>query len=242
MTDTPEQGDRGRLARYCLMAAAAGHACAPVTGQIIGETDLNVVLSPNASNGLGFVSESYVIDAGSGFGEILWVSASAAFGSNVSQSRISGGWSSSAFLNGRNTAYFQRGTVKAGDPIDWAALAWGSRTFVPLLLRGGRFTGNANVPFSLLNFYSIFSSAVGGNGGFVPFAIDIDNDAHFGWIDIEIAVSVGDGPTLRINGWGLNTVAGEPILAGEVPSPGPGALALLALGAAGVRRSRGLVA
>jgi MYXO-CTERM domain-containing protein len=55
------------------------------------------------------------------------------------------------------------------------------------------------------------------------------------WVDVESDVFSRE---LIIHGWGLEKTPNVGIEAGEVPSPGAAGLALLAMGAAGVRRQR----
>ena len=62
-----------------------------------------------------------------------------------------------------------------------------------------------------------------------------DVDFYHAWFDIE--VDYGGWPMI-IHGWGLNRTANEGILTGQIPTPGAGALALLAAGAGGIRRTR----
>ncbi|MCA9300321.1 MAG: hypothetical protein KDA28_14720 [Phycisphaerales bacterium] len=63
---------------------------------------------------------------------------------------------------------------------------------------------------------------------------DADDRRHHAWIDVSSAQ--GDPYTLVIHGWGLNTEPEGPIRIGQIPAPG--GLALLALGAFGIRRAR----
>lgn len=64
-----------------------------------------------------------------------------------------------------------------------------------------------------------------------------DNGVDFynGWIDVGVDFTAAG---LTIYGWGLNTDVNGSIEAGQIPAPAAGGLALLALGAAGIRRTR----
>ena len=64
-----------------------------------------------------------------------------------------------------------------------------------------------------------------------------DQAYHYAWIDISTSMQWRD-PRVTVHGWGFETTPGVAILAGEIPSPGTSGLALLALGAAGIRRHR----
>jgi hypothetical protein len=76
-----------------------------------------------------------------------------------------------------------------------------------------------------------WSSGVPGFAGFET------GGGDFGWIELEwTGTPAGYPAMLEALGWGINTVPGEPIYAGETAAPEPGtvALSLLALGAAGI--------
>ncbi len=72
--------------------------------------------------------------------------------------------------------------------------------------------------------------------GFMGIRFDDNGNYHYGWVDMTMNP---DG-TVTVNRWALDDVAGTPVTTpGAVPEPGSGAmLALLALGAAGLRRRR----
>lgn len=61
------------------------------------------------------------------------------------------------------------------------------------------------------------------------------SDYYHAWFDISVDRS---GFPMTIHGWGLNTDPNESILTGQIPAPGGAALAVLAAGAAGIRRTR----
>ncbi len=88
---------------------------------------------------------------------------------------------------------------------------------------------------------SFYGDWQGGNRGFIGFTMQLEGAAHFGWIDVEWIPGTGANRTtaqLIVHGWAYNDEPRGPITAGEVPAPGVFGLAALALGAAGVRRSR----
>ncbi len=74
----------------------------------------------------------------------------------------------------------------------------------------------------------------GGARGFIGFNIEVAGADTFGWIDVEWNEL---SKQLIIHGWAYNDTPRGPISTGEVPAPASG-LALLALGAAGIRRKR----
>lgn len=74
----------------------------------------------------------------------------------------------------------------------------------------------------------------GQSRGFIGFNIEVAGADTFGWIDVEWNEVSKE---LIIHGWAYNDTPRGPIRTGEVPAPASG-LALLALGAAGIRRKR----
>lgn len=75
-----------------------------------------------------------------------------------------------------------------------------------------------------------------GDQGFAGIRFDDNGNYHYGWVDI----TMNPDETVTVNRWALDDAAGAPVTTpGAVPEPGTGAmLALLALGAAGLRRRR----
>jgi hypothetical protein len=75
------------------------------------------------------------------------------------------------------------------------------------------------------------------SGAFIGLSFPIGGNApqflHFGWVRVTIDNAAG---TFVVNDWAYNTVAGEPIRAGQIPEPT--SLGMLAAGAAGVAALR----
>ncbi|ADE53084.1 hypothetical protein [Coraliomargarita akajimensis] len=75
--------------------------------------------------------------------------------------------------------------------------------------------------------------------GFAGFQFEATGGTtHYAWADLEVAA---DGSSITVHGWAYETTANTAIQAGAVPEPAhaAGALGLLAMGAAGLRRFRG---
>ena len=69
---------------------------------------------------------------------------------------------------------------------------------------------------------------------FLGLDVTIDGQTYFGWAELSIPVS-HHTPSLDIEGYAYNNVAGQPIEAGQTTStPEPGTLGLLALGSLGL--------
>ena len=74
-----------------------------------------------------------------------------------------------------------------------------------------------------------------GGGGFLGLRFEIDGQTHYGWAELAVAFSFGlPRYTETLQGYAYDTVAGQPILAGEGRTPEPGTLGLLALGSLGI--------
>jgi len=91
-----------------------------------------------------------------------------------------------------------------------------------------------------LNVNDTYGDWQNGKRGYIGFNIKINGADTFGWVDVEwFPYGPGRGaPALLIHGWAYNAEPRGPITAGEIPAGGPGSVALLALGAAGIRRQR----
>jgi len=71
--------------------------------------------------------------------------------------------------------------------------------------------------------------------GFLGFSFLLNGNTHYGWFDVETRSNLSE---LVVHAWAFNDTPDAPIAAGEVPAPAAAGLLALALGAAGVRRSR----
>jgi len=106
--------------------------------------------------------------------------------------------------------------------------------------------GSDGVSFFATNDGNVAGSppfAPGGNGsatGFVGIQFDISGAIHYGWLEVIVSRESGRPTGLEVLSAAYETIAGADIQTGAIPEPasvGLG-LGLLALGAAGVRRSR----
>lgn len=87
------------------------------------------------------------------------------------------------------------------------------------------FTGNPNpLPF--------------GDNMLVAFAMKTGAGTYYGWIDYSIDNDPFTSFNFTINSWAYNDTSDGVIIAGQNEVPGPGGLAVLAIGAAGIRFRR----
>ncbi|MEO0512673.1 MAG: hypothetical protein AAF108_07225 [Planctomycetota bacterium] len=132
-----------------------------------------------------------------------------------------------AFLGAANANFFQN-------------FGFASSTFTSSY--GAVLANPARTSFSSSGSSSSASGPFGNTAGLLGFRVTSESgELLYGWFDVELTASDG----LQISGWGINAQGGEGLFAGTgqaVPAPGFGALGLLAMGAAGVRRSRGVAA
>ena len=77
-----------------------------------------------------------------------------------------------------------------------------------------------------------------GDDMLVAFAMNTGVGAYYGWINYTISNPDKTEYSLIINAWAYNDTSGGAIVAGQNDVPGPGGLAVLAIGAAGVRLRR----
>ena len=91
--------------------------------------------------------------------------------------------------------------------------------------------------------YFVFFTSINGNittdnqfgpdySGYLGVQFNISSDVHFGWI--HYTMTDPNNAWIRINSLAYNEVAGEGIMMGQTVIPEPGAIALLATGAAGL--------
>ena len=244
---SPSRG--GRLAAYSALAGSVIPVSA-ASAAFVGETGLNIQAS---------IFDSAYVDFGPGFGEIFRFSVATTtdlargFTTFFTTSAVvqfnsgnSGGWTGASMIN-----YPRMGNGFENDParlaiefpID-AAQSWYGMT---------SFFGTSHD--LAVREVSIYSSRGVGAYSFGDWAFDLrgylglrftkDGGANYNyaWIDVEVGfgdVSRGGAvvsPVITIHGWGLQTTPNVGLPAGA-PTPGVGGLALLAMGAGGIRRSR----
>ena len=237
-----------RLAQYSALAAGIAPLAA-ADANIIGQTNLNLVVNAGASQ---------TVDFGPGFGEVFAfqvvpLNISTTFYTVFSTfiDRTDAVFQFNPANTGGAYAAFHAGSVGGGNParlasgafIGYSSLAsfnQMSSAFGTIhdLVQAGTFKYGYLGSTTFSTVYSVGDWA-GGQRGYLGFAMFIGADTYFGWFDVEAAVG---GSQLIIHGWGLNTTSFEGLDAGEIPAPAAGGLALLSLGAAGIRRKRTTVA
>ncbi len=177
-------------------------------------------VSGMASADLVISTGAMTIDAGSGEinlftqdNDALWATNSARMNSNASFSLSAGLFADSISFNVG---------VNNGDVIsNTAGMAAGG---LQVTSRFG-FTANPNdLPF--------------GDNMLVAFAMNTGVGTYYGWIDYSINTEDITEYDFTINAWAYNDTSGGAIVAGQNEVPGPGGLAVLAIGAAGVRLRR----
>jgi len=82
------------------------------------------------------------------------------------------------------------------------------------------------------NSFSAYGSWYPDSRGFLGFTFGFAGHTYYGWFDVETRANLSQ---LLIHAWAFGD---GPIAAGEIPASGAGGVALLAMGAAGVRRTR----
>lgn len=249
--------------RLGLYVAAAGAAAVggAANAQIVAETDLEISIDIGETvlldfgPGLGeafqfemFRSSSFYGTTGSttlrggGYDGGYFVSSGALFQFNPVQTL----WSAASFMNSADSYNFGNDPARLGfgAPIgatqNWEGPMTSSfSTFHDLAIR--------SYGLSTAEGSSFFSFSYGGwiddARGYIGFRLDGGEgtdasrgaDYLYGWIDVGLS---NDLNTLTIFGWGVNTTPNAGLFAGEVPAPGVGGLAMLAMGAAGIRRKR----
>lgn len=246
--DNQRSAHGGRLATYAALAGSVIPAAA--NAELIGETGLSLVATPGSP---------VAVDFGEGFGEIFRFSISTFFTTSDKAARGSfyysyfystqvvqfdnantGGWTGASVVDYNGAADPMRFGNSA---ILGAAESWTSMS---------TFLGFDHILAYLFSSYS-YSYARGGGfftttfgdwapseRGYLGFRISDDAGANFlyGWIDVEADLDIlfrGGGGSITIHGWGLETTPNQPIV---TPAPGPVGIGLLAMGAAGIRRTR----
>lgn len=120
------------------------------------------------------------------------------------------------------------GTNNPFPSIDYASALSSGDLITASATAGGPFQGS--MAYGANNPNAEFNNAI---GAFIGLEFPIGGVNHFGWVRVTIDNAAG---SFVINDWAYNTVAGEPIRAGQIPEPT--ALGLLAAGAAGVAAMR----
>lgn len=242
-----------RLNAYA--ALAAGFMPAIAGADITGEDGLNIVVTPD---------NPASIDFGPGFGHVFEFTMNSDAGSysNSSQNSYSSYYVRSSNVNRTNMFNFRgdapwtRGSMIAystGYPSrlgqdfnveenpdhygGWNDIGGGYFQFVyysNYYRRTQTYYGGSNQT----SWYNSggFGDWARGRRGFLGLRFT-ENGADFyhAWFDVSVDRS---GFPMTIHGWGLNRSANESILTGQIPAPSGAALAILATGAAGIRRSR----
>ncbi len=246
--------------RLGLYVAAAGAAAVggAANAQIVAATDLDISID---------IGESVLLDFGPGLGEAFqfemfrdsffagstlrgsttgtygsssyFVSSGALFQFNPGQTL----WSAASFMNNAGGYSFGNDPARLafGAPIGFSQTWEGpmSSSFSTLHDIAIRSYGLSTAEGSYF-FSSSYGAWIDDERGYIGFRLDAADEARgadylYGWIDVGISDNLG---TLTIYGWGINTTPNAGLFAGEVPAPGAGGLAMLAMGAAGIRRKR----
>ncbi|MEL6739212.1 MAG: hypothetical protein AAFP26_01000 [Planctomycetota bacterium] len=145
--------------------------------------------------------------------------------------RLSQGFaiSDNAAGNWLQTQSFGLGTFRSYNSFRSSSYRLFSTTNGVTNIDTSRFTSDG---FGVVQSYGAFFE----NPGLLGFRFSNgDGTFTYGWLDLQVVQFSG----LEINGWGISDTANEGVLAGtDQAVPAPGALTLLAMGAAGIRRTR----
>lgn len=255
---------QARLAAYLVLAA--GVAPGGASAQVVSRTNLNLVVAP-----VGDIDRATAtLSLGPGFGNVFefeayrkssvrHLSFSTSSGDFVKGPEYNYFKQSARFrlnaVNGstvmslaaRPVPYTLDQNIRLGASVqldtdlnlDWrrvnrASLANHTQRYHSHHLVGD-FVTTHQYPFERVRGFIGFRISKAGSGSY-----------NFGWLDIEYDRTQGAN-ALTIHGFGLNLTPHGSIYTGElgapmIPAPGPGALALLAAGAGGIRRTRGRAA
>jgi MYXO-CTERM domain-containing protein len=233
-----------RLTSYVALAGGVIPVAAPnAPADVQWMTGLNLMATPD---------NPVAVDFGPGFGELFVFSAySTYFSSFRTSSRTDtqrhdqvvqfntgspNGWTAASLIN--YAGGFDPLRLGKGSPIGPAAGWMGMTNYL------GDAHDLATSFFFLFSTPGSFTSGHGTGGRWAPdkrgyvglrFTNDAGANYHYAWIDVGADLIA---QKITIYGWGFQDTPNAPINAGQVPSPGVGGLALLAMGAAGVRRQR----
>ncbi len=235
-----------RMVSYLALAAGAVPAGDAMGGGVIGESDLGLVADPFVERGEGWVGAIADLSLGASFGTVRFQASAASF-------TYIHNYSAQSAL----AMFHEGGSFTAGSFLGTQVER--QRVFPRRLASGFSIDGDVDAPWTHSAFLAASRNSRsdfyngGGTGewlpehgddavrGFLAFRITNDGGESFllGWFDVEYDLD-DPGGKLTIHGWALNTTPNQGIFAGggAIPSPSPAALALLAAGAAGMRRTR----
>jgi len=234
-----------RLVQYAALCAAIPAASA--RADIVSNNALDLVVSPG---------QSVMVDFGPGFGEVFgfeirtgsfdrassFYNAPFHFNPDNSGGVISGGFVAEQHSVNSNL-------YTSNDPVrhpQGSVVSIGRVFYDPMATNSGTQHETAGRFTSSPPRASGFGSWYPDTRGYIGFKMFRDGSFRFGWFDVEtIGWSTPERnvePQLIIHGWGFEDEVRIPIRTGEVPAPAAGGLLALALGAAGIRRSRTLSA
>ncbi len=250
----------GRLGLYVAAAGAAATG-ASASAEIIGATDLGLTITTGESMlldfgpGFGEVfgfevrSTNYFTsftNGGSISSTVTYSSARLSFNPLFQFNPNQTLWNAASFANLSSSNAYSFGNdptrLAFGAAIDnglgWSGPMTSAFSTSHDIAQFSSFLRNTSTLSSGTTSYGAWA---GGARGFIGFRMPVadpllsEGSYIFGWIDVETS---GDLTELTIHGWGLNTTPNGAITAGAIPAPGVGGLAMLAMGAAGIRRTR----
>jgi len=234
-----------RLVQYAAICAAIPAASA--RADIVATTSLDLVIS---------AGQSVMVDFGPGFGEVFGFEIrtgsfdratsfyNALFHFNPDNS---GGVVTGGFIAEQHSA--NSNLYTSNDPLrlpQGSIVSIGRVFYDPMTTISGTQHDIAGRFSSSPPRASGFGSWYPDTRGYIGFKMFRDGSFRFGWFDVETigwnSLERSVGPQLIIHGWGFEDEVRIPIRTGEVPAPAAGGLLALAIGAAGIRRSRTLAA
>lgn len=234
-----------RLMQYAALAAAVPAAGAQAG--IIAQTGLGLVINPG---------ESAFIDFGAGFGEVFRFELRKQEAPYTTDRSTGVDYYAGLFQfnpgngNGISGGAFVNGLSFSGGGNNPARMAAGSAITVERAFYSPMTTSFSSAhDLAYRNTYTPARNTTGFGSwfpdarGFIGFQMIKDGSFHFGWFDVETVGWLtpsrnGMAPQLIIHGWGFVDEPRVGIGAGDVPAPAAGGLLALAMGAAGIRRSR----
>ena len=235
---TPIRHTGPRLVRLAAYAAAAAGA-APAAATIYSQTGLDLKVGYVG----GVATNNNVTITGAGGATVLTLSGVANYGAVGTNFRrwaaLSGGGAQFRSLSQIASV----GAIKGGVPVSygktWSATSRASASFNDFNAFGTGNQGGLNISTS---FWSDFQQAAGGSTWYMLFRFNDGTKDVYGWLSFTATIQ-GIGGTadnyMQITGWGWDD-SGSALGAGVTATaiPGGGALAALAMGAAGVRGRR----
>ncbi len=231
-----------RLATY--VALTAGVPVAATSGEVIHIPDLDIEIG---------LKESAYVDFGPGYGELFHIGNRMSYYSFPRGARFWDLWTNRhtvKFNYSYNTGYWNTASFRGiGSPSrlgDGALIGPGNSDWIRMAsfgigdsLLGAR--GDRYESFGAWGDWfggTTDSNPIPGRGFLGVRMTRNAVDYTYAWIDIEALAGPPNGPSwIKIHAWALETTPNTPI---RTPSPGFIGLALLALGAAGIRHQRAL--